>query len=418
MRWRISVMIGSALGSGMLASMLVANWTAPRPAEPPPEATTRIYVALRDLPDGAAIDERNVALVRWPTRGLPPGVVEQIDDVKRRLTDGRIAAGQPIQLSRLKSSTADATAGGKSDPSAAAATTAPPTVSIELGQHGSGPWLVSTGETLNVTPLEAACRQAAELARRTETAPTAPVVPSPAAVETPPQTLGEPIATTAAERGEAGGVQLHVEEIPWASSIVTPEGAKILRWRDPAELAPAATGARTPKLPAGTTSTSRSSAPLANNALAGRFCDLSGATLAGREFDWESYRGRPVLVVVHLARHAAGREELALVERVAESYRRRGLAVVGVGLDEDLETVRALARNNRINWPIVVGPDVRQWARTAGLDQPLTLLVVDEAGRVANVGHRVGDVTHSLALACDDAGSLPSVRQARRGETP
>lgn len=414
MRFRTPVMIVLALAGGMVASMVVANLTGERAPEVAKDETTRIYVALRDIGGGEPLDERNVMLRQWPTRGLPPGAVRQFDELKSRLAAGRITAGQPIQNTHFQ--VVEVPTPATDEPSS------PRNLTIEIAAGSPGPWVVSTGQPLQVTPLEEVWRQAIEVARRAEPDPVDPVAPATRATElTAPEsdtvTSKSVVDSHPAQPVATGVAAVPVEQAPWMSSIVTPEGAKILRWRGPSS---ASSTVRTPSSAAASIAIATDVNAATNNSSAGspgQRCDLVGHTLAGQPFEWNTYRGRPVLVVVYLARSSTCREELALVERLADAYRHRGLQVVGVGLDEDLEVVRSFARFNQLGWPNVVGPTAREWARASRLESALSLLVVSDEGRVTGIGHRASDVALAVASACSNVQEpLPSVREARRAE--
>jgi len=410
MRFRTPVMIVLALSGGMVASMVVANLTGDRAPEVAKEEMTRIYVALRDIRDGESLDERNVMLSHWPTRGLPPGFVSQIDELKSRLATGRIIAGHPIQYTHFK------------PVEAPSPSPSPRMLAFEVGAGSQGPWVVSTGEQVQIAPLEEIWRQAVDVARRGEPDPIEPVESAELATEQPSPTLDVINSTPLADARTAlqrptEAAPFPTEQPPWMSSIVTPEGAKILRWRrlDPNSV----TGREAKPEPV---AEALAAAPIAtSNAMSalvpGQRCDLVGQTLTGQAFDWAAYRGRPVLVVVYLARSSACREELALVERLADAHRHRGLQVVGVGLDEDLEVVRAFTRHNQLDWPNVVGPIAREWARAARLESALSLVVISGEGRVAAIGHRAQEIAMTVASACSNSAEpLSPVREARRAE--
>ncbi len=402
MRIHILLLIVLALGGGIVGSMVVADLTGDRAPEPTREETTRIYVALREIREGERFDERNVRLAHRPTRGLPAGVVEQIEQLRSRVAAQGIAAGQPIQSTHFASVASASTAMNEPSPAR--------TVTIELAADRAGPWVVSTGDDVRVASLEEFYRQALEIARRNvNDSPGSLAAPEPqvAPADLAGPTAFPPTHAVADDRDEqelAGG---RIIRSPGMSSVITPEGAKILRWRKP-------TAGEAPI--GGATAVPASAAALhVSSSLEGQRCDLLGETLAGQPFDVGDYRGRPVLLVVYLARGALGREELSLVERMVAQHRYRGLQVIGVGLDENPEVVRAFARHNQWDWPSVVGPLARQWARAAHLESELSLVVVNDEGRVTAVGNNAWQVAEPLALACAGATeSQAPLRQARR----
>ena len=86
---------------------------------------------------------------------------------------------------------------------------------------------------------------------------------------------------------------------------------------------------------------------------------------------------------------------MALYER----FKDRGVVVVGVGLHEPADAVRAFAKEFRIGFPLWIDPDGRSPAAFGVYGHPSTILI-DRAGRV------VGKVRGERDWATDDARRL------------
>lgn len=430
MQFRNPVMIALALGGGIAASIGLANYMSGPVSVQAPDATTRIYVALRDLEEGEALNERNVRLSHWPARGLPPGALTQLDEWKNRQTGGRILAGQPIQRSQLRTP----------QPVELVPTPAPEQkfITLEVPRDSEGPWIVSRQEQPVLTPLTEIWREAVELARRSEPSATTPVATEsatdeaatdtpnsqPAAVEpalpTPTVAALPPRTPPTAERDvnsapadEAATLPpAPVRDYAYSSSILTPEGAKVMRWNKSSDRA------ERPATP--TREVSTDSAPDQPITALGQPLTLVGETLDGQTFDWNVYRGRPLLVAVCLVRDGRCREEVAVIRRLAQTYQHRGFQIVGLALDEDHQAVQQFAKRNGIEWPLLAGTAARDWALRAGIDQP-ALLVVDADGRLTAVGQSCDEIQASVAAACGyaapDGTSKSAVRQARRANS-
>jgi len=82
-----------------------------------------------------------------------------------------------------------------------------------------------------------------------------------------------------------------------------------------------------------------------------------------------------------------------------ERFKHQGVVVVGVGLHEPAETVRAFAKEFGIRFPLWIDPDGRSPAAFGVYGHPATILI-DRMGRV------VGRVRGERDWATDDARRL------------
>jgi len=119
--------------------------------------------------------------------------------------------------------------------------------------------------------------------------------------------------------------------------------------------------------------------------LSASFVDLDGQ--ARRLLDW---RGQVVVCNFWATWCAPCREEVPLLVAAKQQYARKGLEIVGIGIDQAAK-IREFASNYRVNYPMLVaGSEVigvmRELGNKAGA-LPYTVLL-DRAGRVA--GERLG----------------------------
>lgn len=113
---------------------------------------------------------------------------------------------------------------------------------------------------------------------------------------------------------------------------------------------------------------------------------------SGRRVTLRRYRGRVLIVSTWASWCAPCMEELPSLQRLYARHYRRGLRVLGVNVDRELESMQQAKRELRLRFPNAHDPErtlVRRWgARTIPM-----LWVIDEDGVVRHVqgGYEPGD---------------------------
>ncbi len=124
--------------------------------------------------------------------------------------------------------------------------------------------------------------------------------------------------------------------------------------------------------------------------LPGSFMELSGVTADGSEFDWESYRGRYVLIDFWATWCGPCRAEIPNVKKNLEKYGAEGFAVVGVNLDQDRDEYDAYMEEAELPWQNIM-PDEEgnnEMAAWYGISGIPTVILVDREGKVISVNAR------------------------------
>lgn len=109
--------------------------------------------------------------------------------------------------------------------------------------------------------------------------------------------------------------------------------------------------------------------------------EFGRADLAGRKIDLEQYRGKVVLLNFWATWCASCRVELPKFGAWQKKYRRDGLQVLAVSMDDGDVPVRRVARKLHLEFPIVMGDAVLGEAYGGVLGLPVTFLI-DRDGQV------------------------------------
>lgn len=122
--------------------------------------------------------------------------------------------------------------------------------------------------------------------------------------------------------------------------------------------------------------------------------ELSGVQVDGTPLDWESYRGKVVLVDFWATWCGPCRAELPNVKEMYAAYHDKGFDVVGVSLDTSLEKVEEFVEAQEIPWANLYGEDEEHdgWdhpmATYYGISGIPTAILVDQQGRAVDLNAR------------------------------
>ncbi|WP_417688031.1 Flp pilus assembly protein CpaB [Roseibium sp.] len=112
MKYGRLLVLGVALGAGLLAARIVMNTNAPQPETlsvlpDAPTASAEVLVAARDIRLGSKLTGKDLGWVQWPESALPKGAIVRASEPKAKETyAGQIAKapiydGEPIRPQRL-----------------------------------------------------------------------------------------------------------------------------------------------------------------------------------------------------------------------------------------------------------------------------------------------------------------------------
>ena len=128
--------------------------------------------------------------------------------------------------------------------------------------------------------------------------------------------------------------------------------------------------------------------------LLGKPMEITGTLLNGEPVDWESYRGKVVLVDFWATWCGPCRAEIPNVLELYEAYHDKGFDVLGISLDETAEAAEKYVAENKLPWASVFpkAEDERGWNNPLvgyyGITGIPTAILVDQDGKVVNMNAR------------------------------
>jgi thiol-disulfide isomerase/thioredoxin len=151
--------------------------------------------------------------------------------------------------------------------------------------------------------------------------------------------------------------------------------------------------------------------------LPGNELEISGELLSGGKVDWDSYRGKVVLVDFWATWCGPCRAEVPNILAMYKAYHDKGFDVLGVSLDDAPEDAKKYAEQNKLPWDSLFPKkeSERSWnhplARHYGIGGIPTAILVDKDGKVVNMNARGEILQEELIRLLGDPVAKPEAEK-------
>lgn len=135
--------------------------------------------------------------------------------------------------------------------------------------------------------------------------------------------------------------------------------------------------------------------------LVGKPLELSGTTANGVAFNWDSFRGKVVIVDFWATWCGPCIREMPRVKTLHEKLHPKGLEIVGVSLDKDPEALAAFLEKNPLPWETLAGDDTQELAGKYAVRAIPTMMLVDREGKIVAVSHSCDQLVPLLEKLLD-----------------